>query len=193
MSEAIDTETRRTHILLSAAHCFAQTGYANTPMRKIAGRAKVSRSALYQIADSKSALFDAMMSHIHEPVAAHCRGALHASLSADRAMLAIADAVNLPDVMALVIEAPCGETLVSPSQDSAQRIVRSSRAALLSVVQDWLTSQSQEGHLFCPAPSQTAKAILAAYDGARHGARRFCEYETALTTQAALLARGLEF
>jgi AcrR family transcriptional regulator len=60
------SESRRTAILEAAQKCFFQYGLERTRMDDIARRAQISRPALYEHFDNKSAIFLALARHLIE-------------------------------------------------------------------------------------------------------------------------------
>ncbi len=89
---ATPSRETRARILHAARHCFAETGYARTTNRQIAGSAGVTAAALYNHFPSKAALFVAAFEAAQGELVRRYRRAVAGKNDAVRALCAIVDA-----------------------------------------------------------------------------------------------------
>ena len=66
MSQAVNNNETRAHILRAAVKCFAHSGYAAASVQQIVTDAKVSKPALYYYFKDKAGLFQALVSEAHD-------------------------------------------------------------------------------------------------------------------------------
>ena len=157
-----DDATRRERVVAAAEHVFVEEGYSAASMDDIARRAGMSKKTIYQVFETKDALFAAVIDSRKAELAAMIEGeGADASRPPDEVLRAflrrIAGFVLAPRQAALY------RLVVAESQrapELANAFHREGSTKACSALTEWLALQHERGVLNVPDPASAGKMLF---------------------------------
>ncbi|MGE0683857.1 MAG: TetR/AcrR family transcriptional regulator [Candidatus Binatia bacterium] len=174
MAKQIDehtrNESRRAAILEAAQTCFFQYGLERTRMDDIARAAQISRPALYEHFENKSAIFLALARHLIKSFLAAAERELHGSGQVWKRIAAAFEAWSVKP-LEMIMAAPHADEMILAGSGLAAEVYREGREKFCQSLTTILQEAARAGEIDFKRIGLTAAAtadlIVAAAAGAK--------------------------